>query len=181
MRARGERSVMVLEEARDSVSCLDVRGHEIVAGSVDGRVRTYDLAMGVVDVDVLGASVTSVEFASEGEGYLASTLDNGARFMERGTGKCLQRFEAEGFVNEGLRLRSGFAMGGANVVAGSEDGSVFVWDVLSGEVTAKLSHREGERSTGKKDAVSAVAWNQARKQWASAGGDGTVVVWGQGG
>ena len=46
--------IQVLEEARDSVSSLHVVGHEIVTGSVDGRVRMYDLRMGMLFVDLIG-------------------------------------------------------------------------------------------------------------------------------
>ena len=46
--------IQVLEEAKDSVSSLHVVGHEIVTGSVDERMRIYDLRMGMVFVDVIG-------------------------------------------------------------------------------------------------------------------------------
>lgn len=36
------------------MSTLHIGGHEIVTGSVDGRMRTYDLRMGMVYVDVVG-------------------------------------------------------------------------------------------------------------------------------
>ena len=53
-RSQSIKPIQVLDEARDSVSSLDVLGHEIVTGSVDGRVRLYDLRMGMLHVDVLG-------------------------------------------------------------------------------------------------------------------------------
>ena len=46
--------VQVFEDARDSVSSVAVVGWEIVAGSVDGKVRLYDVRMGVVYTDVVG-------------------------------------------------------------------------------------------------------------------------------
>ncbi len=54
-KSRDGRPLMVLSEARDSVSCLVVGEAEVVAGSVDGRVRGYDLRMGMVSVDVIGS------------------------------------------------------------------------------------------------------------------------------
>jgi len=41
--------------------------------------------------------------------------------------------------------------------------------------------RLGEKETvrSKADVVSVVAWNQLRKQFASGGADGSVVVWGK--
>ena len=53
-KSQSTKPIQVLEDAKDSVSCLQVVGHEILSGSVDGRVRVYDLRMGMVYVDVIG-------------------------------------------------------------------------------------------------------------------------------
>jgi mitogen-activated protein kinase organizer 1 len=179
-KAKGERPIVTFTEARDGVSCVAVLGGEIWAGSTDGRVRVYDLGSGYMETDVLPAAVTSVTPAQDGQSYLVSTLDSAVRLMDRVSGKCLQRFDADGFRNEEYRVRSTLAMGDGCVVSGSEDGRVFVWDVLTGKVVERVRHVQDEglgTDPGKKNVVSAVAWNQIRKQWASAGGDGTVVVW----
>ena len=56
--------IMTWEEAGDSVSCVGVlggdEGWEVFAGGVDGRVRVYDLRMGLCFVDVIGRMSTSV-------------------------------------------------------------------------------------------------------------------------
>lgn len=75
------------------------------------------------------------------------------------------------------------------MISGSEDGSVFVWDLLSGTLKHRLRHSQGAITEGKpnwqgttsqkRDVVTAVVWNQLRKEWATAGGDGSVVVWGR--
>lgn len=49
---------MTLTEAKDSISSVSVVGHEILAGSVDGKVRTYDIRMGQVYIDVIGCMYT---------------------------------------------------------------------------------------------------------------------------
>ena len=142
-----------------------------------------------METDCLGESVTCVQPGGKGDVYLASTLDSKLRLMGSRTGGCLQTFKDEGFamtfIGLGVRWRRGELCG-----QWGEDGRVFVWDVLTGEVRARVWHweegggggevlRAGEEKS-KKDVVSVVAWNQMRKQWASAGGDGTVVVWGMG-
>ncbi|KAK4565897.1 hypothetical protein LTR86_003746 [Recurvomyces mirabilis] len=192
IRSRDGRAIMTLAEARDAVSDVAVQGSVIMAGSVDGRVRCYDLGMGRVETDVLGAcGVTSVCPTKKGDAVLVSTLDSRVRLMDRGTGQCFQNFKDEdgegGFVNESYRVRSTLGMADSVAISGSEDGRVFVWDVLTGAVKERLWHRKGGAGTGgkgegegKKDVVSAVAWNQLRRMWASAGGDGKVVVWGMG-
>lgn len=179
LKSRSEKAVMTFAEAKDAVSCLAVRGAEIYAGSVDGRVRVYDLRSGIVDTDVFGASVTSVSPSQDGEGYLVSTLDSTLRFMDRPSGKCLQTFRHEEFVNETYRLRSTLAGEGELAVSGGEDGSVFCWVVGSGRLRYRMFHREEgkEERRSKKSVVSAVAWNPVKKQIASAGGDGEVCVW----
>ena len=44
----------MFEEAKDSITSIAVKGHEILSGSVDGRLRCYDLRMGMVNVDLIG-------------------------------------------------------------------------------------------------------------------------------
>ncbi|KAK5164603.1 uncharacterized protein LTR77_009809 [Saxophila tyrrhenica] len=181
VRAKGK-EVMVLREAGDAVSSVVVGDGIILAGSVDGRVRCYDLAAGKAEVDCLGASVVSLSLGGDGESYLAGTLGGKLRLMDRRSGGCLQTFRDDDFKNEEYRVRSTLAQVDGVAVCGGEDGRVVVWDVLSGEVRERLWHTEkGERGDGgKRGVVSAVAWNGVREQWASAGGDGTVVVWGAG-
>ncbi|SMY26772.1 unnamed protein product [Zymoseptoria tritici ST99CH_1A5] len=188
LKGRDSRPVMTLSDAGDAVGCIAVRGGEVFVGSVDGRVRVYDLAAGeaVVDCVAPGVGVTSLSVMRGGEGYLAGTLGSELRLMDRRSGGLLQRFGGEGFVNRELRCRSCLAGGDGRVVSGSEDGSVWVWDVGSGEVVERVWHKEegsaggggGGGKSASKDVVSVVAWNPVRRQWASAGGDGNVVVWG---
>jgi mitogen-activated protein kinase organizer 1 len=53
-RSQNGKPLMSLNEAKDSVTSLAIVDAEILAGSVDGRVRTYDLRMGGCYVDVVG-------------------------------------------------------------------------------------------------------------------------------
>lgn len=53
-KSHSAKPIQVLEESRDSVSSLHLRGHEIVTGSVDGITRLYDLRKGMVLVDAIG-------------------------------------------------------------------------------------------------------------------------------
>ncbi len=63
--------IQVFEEARDSVSSIHVVGHEIVTGSVDGRLRIYDLRMGLMFVDVIGRMYAlTVKFGIADRNYL---------------------------------------------------------------------------------------------------------------
>lgn len=185
---RSERPIMTLAEAKDSISAIEVVGAEVVVGSVDGRVRNYDLRMGCVEQDVIGFPVTSLSVAKANDSVLVSSLDSTLRLMDKRDGKLLQAYRDQEFANTTYRVRSTLAAADSAVVSGAEDGSIFIWDLLSGSVMHRLRHTQQALTEGrskgvamsstKKDVVSAVAWNQLRKEWASAGGDGSVVVWG---
>lgn len=53
-KSQSTKPIQVLEDSKDSVSSLHVLGHEIVTGSVDGKLRLYDLRMGMVYADTIG-------------------------------------------------------------------------------------------------------------------------------
>lgn len=208
---RSERPIMTFSEAKDSISSIEVVGADILSGSVDGRVRSYDLRMGCMDQDVIGREyqssasgkmssmlttcqtdpVTSIMSTKTNDSYLVSTLDSTLRLMDKRDGKLLQAFrDPDSFANSEYRIRSTLAAADSIVISGSEDSHVYVWDLLEGHVLHKLRHAQQALTAGgksaigpapvvaKKDVVSAVAWNQLRKEWASAGSDGSVVVWG---
>jgi hypothetical protein len=84
--------------------------------------------------------------------------------MDKGNGQLLQSYS--GHVNKDYRIRSTMGLNDSVVVSGSEDGALFVWDLLDG----KILHRIEGVHAGK--VPSAVAFNGTRKEWASAGGDG---------
>lgn len=54
------------------------------------------------------------------------------------------------------------------VISGSEDGQLYAWDLLEGEVIEKLKAHGGK-------VASAVACNGVKKEWASAGVDGEIL------
>jgi len=58
----------------------DTTTHEVLTGSVDGRVRRYDIRAGRLATDYLGEPVTSVCFSHDRNCILASTLDSTIRW-----------------------------------------------------------------------------------------------------
>ena len=51
LRSQQGKPIQVLSEAKDSVTCIVIQDREIVASSVDGHVRTYDLRVGQLTAD----------------------------------------------------------------------------------------------------------------------------------
>ncbi|KAM0324085.1 hypothetical protein ACHAQA_008275 [Verticillium albo-atrum] len=155
--AGGAKPVQVLDDARDAVTSLVVRGAEVVVGSVDGRVRSYDVRTGKCVVDVIGASVTSLDLTRDGRAMLVAGLDSKLRLMDRDRGTCLKTYADPGWRNEELRVQA--VLGGREkfVVAGDEmtstpgtgtgppgsgngngDGRVWAWELLTGKLMATV-------------------------------------------
>ncbi|MCJ1480546.1 hypothetical protein MMC06_000701 [Schaereria dolodes] len=110
--------------------------------------------------------ITSVQQTRDGHAVLVSTLDSTIRLMDKGNGQMLQCYK--GHTNKEYRIRSCLGMADAVVVSGSEDGEIYAWDLLEGKVIEKLKAHDGK-------VASAVAFNAARSEWASAGVDGETL------
>ncbi|KAI9730013.1 MAG: hypothetical protein M1818_008282 [Claussenomyces sp. TS43310] len=204
-KSQSMKPIQTLGEARDSISAVLVggRGHEIVSGSVDGRVRCYDVRMGQLSVDVLGSPVTSLAVTRDGQGLLVGTLDSTIRLMDRNSGGRLMTYK--GHENAEFRIRSCFGGKEGWVLSGSEvprstaaaaadaDGEVLIWDTMTGTIMKRVRvpgrADDGARkkvigADGKEKArrnvISCVAWkNDGRgDQWSCAGTDGLVTVFG---
>jgi mitogen-activated protein kinase organizer 1 len=203
VKSQNMKPIMVLEEAKDSVSCVLAGSgagkggeYEILTGSVDGRVRSYDIRMGKIETDVIGASVTSLQRTRDGQGVLVGALDSTIRLMDRNGGGLLKAYKGEKWKNEEFRMRSVFGGKEKWVLCGNEDvksddGEVTVWDTLSGKVIERIrvegSKAEVKKKIGrdgkereKQNVISCVAWkeNGQGDQWCCAGQDGLVTVFG---
>lgn len=156
----GARPVQVLDDAADAISSVVVRGAEIVAGSVDGRVRSYDVRVGKVTADVVGASVTSLCLTRDAKAMLVGSLDSRVRLMDRESGSCLRTYGGgdgkdgggqEGWRNEDFRVQSVLGGGERFVVAGDEmtgdagshatgdGGRIWAWDLMTGKLAARVA------------------------------------------
>ncbi|KAK3373802.1 mitogen-activated protein kinase organizer 1 [Lasiosphaeria ovina] len=149
----GGKPVQVLTDAKDAVAAVAVSAAEIVTGSVDGRVRSYDVRMGRLVVDVLPASVASLCLARDAKTVLVGALDSKLRLLDRATGACLRTYAHPARRNDELRVQA--VVGGKErfVVAGDEmtatdttttaaaeaAGRIWAWDLLTGKVVAQLA------------------------------------------
>lgn len=184
-KSQSTKPLMVMSEAKDGVTSVKVAGWDIISGSIDGRLRAYDIRMGQVSVDVIGHPVTSVTATKQNDSVLVSSLDSTIRLMDRRDGKLLQPFKDGDYENKSYRIRSTLGMNDAVVISGSENGHIFIWDLLEGNVIHQLRHsgtggkengNAGRSNSVKNEVVSAVAFSPARKEWASAGGDGECAL-----
>jgi len=184
MKSKDAKPLMTFEDAKDGLSSVSVpeNKYELVTGSVDGRVRSYDVRMGRVTTDVMPGAVTSLQVSRDGKTILVSSLDGSIRILDRASGACLRTIPGEGqdagYSNNNLRLKSCYAMDEALVLSGSEsDGKVRRWDVISGKCVGSVQVNTSDK------VVSVVKWREGSQAqgrqglWAAGGAEGTVKVY----
>ena len=65
MKSHNAKPIMTLSESKDTVYSLAIMEHQIASGSVDGRLRVYDLRYGQIFVDVIGCMVLPMMFVHD--------------------------------------------------------------------------------------------------------------------
>ena len=118
---------------------MDVSDHEILTGSADNRFYLYDLRKGLLSSDYMGSPVSSAKLSNDGQCVLVGTMgDQRVRLIDKHSGELLNEYK--GHKNLNYKLESSFAPGDANVVSGSEDGRLLIWDLIDAKVLASLEH-----------------------------------------
>jgi mitogen-activated protein kinase organizer 1 len=146
-RSRSYDPIQVLGDARDSVTSVQLAPSEILAGSVDGSVRRYDLRFGKLHCDTIANPVTCVSFSRDGNCILASCLDNTLRLMDKDSGEMLNSYK--GHKNQDYKLDSCLSHDDAHVVSGSEDGTVCFWDLIEGNLLHSFPHVPPNKSASR--------------------------------
>lgn len=177
MRAQARLPMQTFQEARDSITSIAIPASipEILVGSVDGNVRTYDLRMGKKIEDTIGAPVTSVvpSPTAPKDSVLISSLDSSLRLMDRSNGKLLATFASPAFKNTSYRSQCAFGYGESTVMAGDESGNLWVWGVIEAKPVIP---------GGRKIHSKVITWIEPHPtksdELLTASADGTVKVWG---
>lgn len=112
----------------DAVTSVCVREHAIIAGSVDGTVRTFDVRRGEMVTEHLHQPVCSVALSHDGNCVLASRLDSRLLLLERASGDVLNEYT--GHTNTQYKIQGALTNTDAHVLSGSEDGQVYFWDLV---------------------------------------------------
>ncbi|DBA03625.1 TPA: hypothetical protein N0F65_006804 [Lagenidium giganteum] len=144
MRSRNNTPIQILDEFKDSVTSIAVSDHEIVAGCVDGIVRTFDLRIGKVYREHIEEPVISVALSPDGRCILAGSLDGSIRLIEKDSGTELKSYR--GHNVQSYKIDCLFSWDGAFVTSGSEDGRVFTWDLVDGRMDSFQAHGKAVRT-----------------------------------
>jgi mitogen-activated protein kinase organizer 1 len=192
-RSRDRNPIQVLDDAKDSVSNVNILqdssgsggwdggGCEIVTASIDGCIRSYDLRRGLVHVDDLNGagahkeqavSLTSVSCTSDAKLMAIHCLHGSIPLMERSSGTILTTCFG-GHSSGRYSLECHITADDRYVATGSEDGAVVFYDLDSGEVVQTLE--------GHTRATCSIACHPKPKQSSmilTGSYDGSAIVWG---
>ncbi|GMY33020.1 WD repeat domain-containing protein 83 [Fagus crenata] len=120
----------------DSVMSVCLTKSEIIAGSVDGTVRTFDLRIGRERSDNLGQPVNCISLSNDSNCVLASCLDSTLRLLDRLSGELLQEYK--GHTCKSYKLDCCLTNTDAHVTGGSEDGFIYFWDLVDASVVSSF-------------------------------------------
>lgn len=176
MRSRNERPLQVLSGNTDSVSSVTLSAHEIVAGSIDGHVCTYDLRTGRVSRDALGPPIGHVALSTDQNCILAASLDSTVRLLDKSSGQVL--CEYRGHTNTAFKLGACLSRDDARVLCGSEDGVLHAWDLVEGTLLGKVICHKGPLVSlschPKSAAVLTASHDGTAKMWLPASKEGAT-------
>ncbi|KAG0151331.1 hypothetical protein CROQUDRAFT_36884 [Cronartium quercuum f. sp. fusiforme G11] len=163
--------IQILDHAKDSITSIVVRGHEILTGSVDGYVRAYDVRMGQVTQDYFEDPVTSIHLLRDSKTMTVSTLNSNIRLIDRERGEMLQKFT--GHRSESYKSHTTLSYDEAQVLAGDEDGLLWAWDLETGKRNMTQSFEAHKK---------VITWVESDpknpNRMITASADGSVKIWG---
>lgn len=168
MRAANRDPIQTMSDFKDSVTSLARTDSTIIAGSVDGHVRSYDLRKGQLQSDSMGFPVTSVRVSNDQNCYLAACLDSTVRLVEVATGKILKEYK--GHKHTSFKTEAVFQADCNHVMCGSEDGTAVRWNMVTGAVVARVECAHFK-------AVSSISYHPTKSIFITASYDGTAKVW----
>ncbi|KAL4436065.1 hypothetical protein ABPG77_005513 [Micractinium sp. CCAP 211/92] len=167
-RSRSIDPVQTIRNFRDSVTSVAVTERaEILAGSVDGSVRRFDVRMGRLFTDDLHHPVTCVRVSNDHNCVLAACMDSTIRLLDRADGDLLAEYT--GHTHTSFKMDCCFTPSDAFVVGSSEDGRVFFWELVDAQLVESFQAHA--------DVVCSLAMHPKGECLLTSSVDGTVKVW----
>lgn len=201
VRTRGP-PVMVLDDARDSITSVDASANSIKTGSIDGILREYDIRQGKLSELDFGSPISAFctnHKKDEVNLTLVSLLDSTIRLIDdhddgikngsiEPTSSSCGRKQINfytGHLNKELSLHSTFDITDGYIVSGSENGDIVYWDLADSEqkkVFYNISNIPIDIAFAPKPIISDLGIHEGVRPFpvmASAMQDGKIIVFGE--
>ncbi|KAK6628023.1 hypothetical protein RUM44_010505 [Polyplax serrata] len=149
----------------------DSAGSTIISGHFDKKIRFWDArADSSVNDILLNGKVTSLDLSRDATYLLSCVRDDTLKLLDLRMNQIVTTFSAEGFKVGCDWARATFSPDSQHIAVGSQDGSIFIWNVSTTKVDVVLKEH--------KSAVTAVAWLPFGMAIASVDRGKKVIVWG---
>lgn len=154
-------------------SCYDVvyNNYQVITGHFDGKIRCWDLNKPndneFTAQIVLPSKITSMDISKDGTKLLCSLRDNTIKCLDLRRMEVIQTYSDDKFRIGTDACRARFSIDGQYVACGSNDGSLYVWNVNTAKVEKILSGNVGP--------MIACCWSPDGKRMATVGKK--ISVW----
>ncbi|XP_011807417.1 PREDICTED: autophagy-related protein 16-1 isoform X2 [Colobus angolensis palliatus] len=169
------RSKVCIKTVFAGSSCNDIVCTEqcVMSGHFDKKIRFWDIRSESIvrEMELLG-KITALDLNPERTELLSCSRDDLLKVIDLRTNAVKQTFSAPGFKCGSDWTRVVFSPDGSYVAAGSAEGSLYIWSVLTGKVEKVLSKQHSS-------AINAVAWSPSGSHVVSVDKGCKAVLWAQ--
>ncbi|XP_048015636.1 autophagy-related protein 16-1 isoform X3 [Megalobrama amblycephala] len=167
------RSKVCMKTVFAGSSCNDIVCTEqcVMSGHFDKKVRFWDIRAETIvnELELLGR-VTSLDLNQDRTELLTCSRDDLVKIIDLRSNAVRQTFNAQGFKCGSDFTRVTFSPDGSYVAAGSADGVLYIWNVLTGKLDKTLDK-------GHSSAINSVSWSPSGAYVASVEKGSKAVLW----
>ncbi|XP_076197803.1 autophagy-related protein 16-1 isoform X6 [Aptenodytes patagonicus] len=167
------RSKVCIKTVFAGSSCNDIVCTEqcVMSGHFDKKIRFWDIRTEsiVKELELLGR-ITALDLNSERTELLTCSRDDLLKIIDLRVSAVKQTFSAQGFKCGSDWTRVVFSPDGNYVAAGSADGALYIWNVLTGKLERMLAKHHSS-------SINAVAWSPAGAHVVSVDKGNKAVLW----
>ncbi|XP_037533665.1 autophagy-related protein 16-1 [Nematolebias whitei] len=167
------RSKVCMKTVFAGSSCNDIVCTEqcVMSGHFDKKVRFWDIrAESIVrEIELMGR-VTSLDLNHDRTELLTCSRDDLLKIIDLRTNAVRQTFSAQGFKCGADWTRVTFSPDGSYVAGGSAEGTLYIWNVLTGKVDRTLDRHHNS-------AINSVSWSPSGTYVASVEKGSKAILW----
>ncbi|XP_053808055.1 autophagy-related protein 16-1 isoform X3 [Vidua macroura] len=167
------RSKVCIKTVFAGSSCNDIVCTEqcVMSGHFDKKIRFWDIRTEsiVKELELLGR-ITALDLNPERTELLTCSRDDLLKIIDLRVGAVKQTFSAQGFKCGSDWTRVVFSPDGNYVAAGSADGALYIWNVLTGKLERTLAKHHSS-------SINAVTWSPAGAHVVSVDKGNKAVLW----